>query len=305
MTAPDPTPLDLDAIRADVEYAGSGIDGADLPYHPHALAAMRAAETLLADVERLSAERDALDMANARPAPVDLDEAWQELRDERDQLRDDLAACRAERDTRARAFERHVADLATSHRVELDEAAAADDDLRTELARTTARRDEIWRQFLALDRELADRDEAQATVRAAVAEEIAAAIEAQDARGYAMYEAAYRESAEIARGHATPPDALTLGPVGTVMLALADGGFHEDDEPAGDVVAAFETGVRRLTAPPTLDGPSTRAEGTHHYLSTACYHGHHNQCRQTCKFCPAECRCTCHPLTEAVDDPQR
>jgi hypothetical protein len=43
--------LDLDAIRDDLAYAGSGIDGADLPYHPHALAAMRAAEALLAEVE--------------------------------------------------------------------------------------------------------------------------------------------------------------------------------------------------------------------------------------------------------------
>lgn len=33
----------------------------------------------------------------------------------------------------------------------------------------------------------------------------------------------------------------------------------------------------------------------HHYLSTACFHGKHNACRETCKFCTAECYCICHP----------
>jgi hypothetical protein len=34
---------------------------------------------------------------------------------------------------------------------------------------------------------------------------------------------------------------------------------------------------------------------THEYLSTACYHGLHDRCRQTCKFCEAKCMCQCHP----------
>lgn len=32
----------------------------------------------------------------------------------------------------------------------------------------------------------------------------------------------------------------------------------------------------------------------HDYVSTACQHEVHEQCRQTCKFCPARCRCACH-----------
>ncbi len=37
--------------------------------------------------------------------------------------------------------------------------------------------------------------------------------------------------------------------------------------------------------------------GEHYYLSTACLHGEHPQCRATCKFCPAECICPCHTQT--------
>jgi hypothetical protein len=32
----------------------------------------------------------------------------------------------------------------------------------------------------------------------------------------------------------------------------------------------------------------------HAYTSTACLHGHHDQCRQACKFCQSTCRCSCH-----------
>lgn len=32
----------------------------------------------------------------------------------------------------------------------------------------------------------------------------------------------------------------------------------------------------------------------HVYLSTACYHNFHGECRQTCKFCPSPCSCECH-----------
>jgi hypothetical protein len=35
----------------------------------------------------------------------------------------------------------------------------------------------------------------------------------------------------------------------------------------------------------------------HHYLSTACYHGRHPDCRQQCKFCPERCICPCHHPT--------
>lgn len=32
----------------------------------------------------------------------------------------------------------------------------------------------------------------------------------------------------------------------------------------------------------------------HQYLSTACLHGRHDDCRLTCKWCPAPCLCDCH-----------
>ena len=39
-----------------------------------------------------------------------------------------------------------------------------------------------------------------------------------------------------------------------------------------------------MTDPPTW----------HVYLSTACVHKQHAECRVTCKFCPAQCVCVCH-----------
>jgi hypothetical protein len=32
----------------------------------------------------------------------------------------------------------------------------------------------------------------------------------------------------------------------------------------------------------------------HDYLSTACLHERHGQCRHSCKFCGVQCRCECH-----------
>lgn len=42
-----------------------------------------------------------------------------------------------------------------------------------------------------------------------------------------------------------------------------------------------------------------REEGLpeHLYLSTACLHEQHDQCRQTCKFCEAPCICEHHKET--------
>lgn len=39
---------------------------------------------------------------------------------------------------------------------------------------------------------------------------------------------------------------------------------------------------------------------THDYLSTACHHELHEECRRTCKFCPAECQCSCHKKARSV-----
>ncbi len=51
----------------------------------------------------------------------------------------------------------------------------------------------------------------------------------------------------------------------------------------------------------------------HDYLSTACLHGRHDYCAcdvgivgakkpNTCKWCDAQCRCTCHDTGKAVTD---
>jgi hypothetical protein len=32
----------------------------------------------------------------------------------------------------------------------------------------------------------------------------------------------------------------------------------------------------------------------HVYLSTACLHEVHTECRRTCKFCDSQCVCDCH-----------
>lgn len=32
----------------------------------------------------------------------------------------------------------------------------------------------------------------------------------------------------------------------------------------------------------------------HRYISTACLHGRHGECRLQCKFCEARCECECH-----------
>lgn len=38
----------------------------------------------------------------------------------------------------------------------------------------------------------------------------------------------------------------------------------------------------------------------HLYLSTACTHKQHRECRRRCKFCFAKCRCDCHRLSKLV-----
>lgn len=42
----------------------------------------------------------------------------------------------------------------------------------------------------------------------------------------------------------------------------------------------------------------------HDYVSTACHHGLHEQCRLTCKFCPTDCGCPCHHVTHASAEPE-
>lgn len=46
-------------------------------------------------------------------------------------------------------------------------------------------------------------------------------------------------------------------------------------------------------------------EQEHRYLSTACHHRLHTNCRLTCKWCPAACRCWCHAAARAALLPPR
>lgn len=36
-----------------------------------------------------------------------------------------------------------------------------------------------------------------------------------------------------------------------------------------------------------------RSAEPHDYLSTACLHDRHDECRRTCKFCEVACKCRC------------
>ncbi len=42
----------------------------------------------------------------------------------------------------------------------------------------------------------------------------------------------------------------------------------------------------------------------HYYISTACQHGRHDECRKVCKFCSGTCLCVyCdHPVVEKTDE---
>lgn len=66
-------------------------------------------------------------------------------------------------------------------------------------------------------------------------------------------------------------------------LPVGHDGDHSSTLDACEPIA-----YRRWSAPalPTLID--------HFYVSTACQHGLHRRCRQTCKFCHTPCICPCH-----------
>jgi len=43
----------------------------------------------------------------------------------------------------------------------------------------------------------------------------------------------------------------------------------------------------------------------HFYLSTACQHELHDECRRSCTFCAAPCRCGCHRPDPPDSEPAR
>lgn len=56
------------------------------------------------------------------------------------------------------------------------------------------------------------------------------------------------------------------------------------------LIVSPESGAR-----PAVDPQAERVlAGAAHYFSTYCLHDRHDECRVTCKFCPAPCRCSCH-----------
>lgn len=40
----------------------------------------------------------------------------------------------------------------------------------------------------------------------------------------------------------------------------------------------------------------------HDYLSTACFHGLHDRCRKSCKFCGTNCKCYCHDAASRLPE---
>jgi hypothetical protein len=40
----------------------------------------------------------------------------------------------------------------------------------------------------------------------------------------------------------------------------------------------------------------------HNYVSTACFHGRHDVCRKSCKFCQVACGCVCHQAKETTPE---
>ncbi len=40
---------------------------------------------------------------------------------------------------------------------------------------------------------------------------------------------------------------------------------------------------------------------SHKYISTACHHKLHTNCRMICKFCESKCACLCHNREETND----
>jgi hypothetical protein len=41
-------------------------------------------------------------------------------------------------------------------------------------------------------------------------------------------------------------------------------------------------------------------EDEHVYLSTACHHELHDECRKQCKFCEVDCVCDCHVAVDTT-----
>lgn len=82
-------------------------------------------------------------------------------------------------------------------------------------------------------------------------------------------------------------------------------GNHDHGEPECPSCSGHEIAHKTLalTPPEALEQQLEReaqqeSQPAHHYTSTACQHGIHDQCRRECKFCSASCACSCHKQEE-------
>lgn len=91
--------------------------------------------------------------------------------------------------------------------------------------------------------------------------------------------------------------------VGALLDALD---VHACTRPLAIIIGAHTPLCRRWRAAvnrrTTNMAEITALAGRAHYLSTACLHAHHGDCKGTCKWCDAICRCTCH-TTPPADAP--
>lgn len=86
------------------------------------------------------------------------------------------------------------------------------------------------------------------------------------------------------------------------VLAALDAVDKAEDGPDALYVLGNYRGARRKCRALAARLRSAPSE-VHDYLSTACLHNMHDQCRQSCKFCGAECRCVCHATNETAPSP--
>jgi hypothetical protein len=67
-------------------------------------------------------------------------------------------------------------------------------------------------------------------------------------------------------------------------------------QPVRNIEHPLRPGVVMATScacPAIVRYAESQARG-HSYVSTACHHDLHEQCRRTCKFCSTPCLCSCH-----------
>jgi hypothetical protein len=57
-----------------------------------------------------------------------------------------------------------------------------------------------------------------------------------------------------------------------------------------------------VSTPPRMPRGTRPFTFEHDYVSTACQHRQHTDCRRICKYCPALCLCVCHRWAVPVEN---